>query len=186
MKDFLRREYGPFTGAVWLVVIIGGVGLGLGMRRFMAGRGGDAAAADPEGQGSPIAPDYGVSTGSPAFVGGGGTLYNQGEIVASVVEAIEAQTPPPATTDPVVTSPIIVKVPDPKPAPAPAAKPATDPDATVRNAILNIFREESLPAPNKGRLDRLVVEVKQGRKLSDIRAGLEEYKRNRPQLGIPV
>jgi hypothetical protein len=100
MPTWLSKEYGPFTGTVWVVVIVGGVGLGLVMRRFLAPKGGDAASSEPAG--TTTQPVYGVETGSPNFVGGG-TLYNQGEIVSDVLEAINTQNPPPATTAPTVS-----------------------------------------------------------------------------------
>lgn len=100
MKEFLRKEYGPFTGAVWIVVVVGGVGLGIVLRKFMAPKGGDTPG---QMAGSTVSPSYGVETGSPAFIGGG-SLYNQGEIVNDVIEAINAQNPPPATTNPVVST----------------------------------------------------------------------------------
>lgn len=93
MKNLLTKEYGPFTGGVWLVIIVGGVGLGLVMRRFMNRDSGEFSAASPAVSGAA------TDTASPAFLGGGTTL-NQGEIVADVIEALKLQTPPPATTDP--------------------------------------------------------------------------------------
>jgi len=90
MPKFLSKQYGPFTGGVWLVVIAGGVGLGLVMRRFMGGGDTGEFTASAAGDTTPVAP---------AFMGGGTTL-NQGEIVSEVIEAIKTQTPPPATTDP--------------------------------------------------------------------------------------
>ena len=95
MPEFLRKEYGPFTGTVWLVVIVGGVGLGLVMRKFMSrDKGGATSTAS-----------YGVETVGPGFSSGSGTLYNQGEIVNAVLAAIGAQTPPPASTDPEIGDP---------------------------------------------------------------------------------
>lgn len=92
MPDWLTKQYGPFTGTVWVVVIAGGVGLGLLMRRYMASR--EAAPA------AEIVPVESAST-SPAFMGGGGgTLYNQGEIVSEVLEALKGQGNTPGTTDP--------------------------------------------------------------------------------------
>jgi len=94
MPKFLTKEYGPFTGGVWVIVIVGGVGLGLVMRKyFNRGDTGEFTASAPG-----PASDTAVA---PAFMGGGTTL-NQGEIVAGVLEAIKLQTPPPATTNPTV------------------------------------------------------------------------------------
>lgn len=93
MPKFLTKEYGPFTGGVWLVIIVGGVGLGLVMRRYFNRDSGEFSAASPAVSGASADP------ASPAFLGGG-TTFNQGEIVADVLEAIKIQTPPPATTDP--------------------------------------------------------------------------------------
>lgn len=89
---FLTKQYGPFTGTIWVVVIVGGVGLGLAMRKFM-------------GSGDSMAVGGDSATTSPAFspgitAGNMGTQYNQGDIVNDVVEAIRIQTPPPATTNP--------------------------------------------------------------------------------------
>ena len=95
MPTWLTKQYGPFTGTVWVVVIVGGVGLGLVMRRYF-NRPGDVHDAETTAVTAP-----GSSSLSPAFVGGG-TLYNQGEIVADVLEAIQTQTPPPPTTEPEV------------------------------------------------------------------------------------
>lgn len=92
MPKFLTKEYGPFTGGVWIVIIVGGVGLGLVMRKyFNRGDTGEFTASAPG-----PASDTAVA---PAFMGGG-TLFNQGEIVSEVLEAIKVQTPPPATTNP--------------------------------------------------------------------------------------
>lgn len=90
MPKWLAKEYGPFTGTVWVVVIVGGVGLGLLMRRYMAGR----ESASP----AVTEPEY---VGDNPMLTGTGTLYNQGEIVSDVLEAINAQKPPPATTNPI-------------------------------------------------------------------------------------
>jgi hypothetical protein len=95
MPQWLTKEYGPFTGTVWVVVIVGGVGLGLLMRRFMGGR-------EPADSYTTTDPGF---TGTSPVSSGTGTFYNQGEIVAGVLEAINAQqgNPPPATTQPAVT-----------------------------------------------------------------------------------
>src|SRR5688572_10898065 len=92
MPKFLSKTYGPFTGGIWVVIIVGGVGLGLAMRRFMPGGDSGEFTATAPGPAS----DQAVA---PAFMGGG-TTFNQGEIVQGVLEAISAQKPPPATTDP--------------------------------------------------------------------------------------
>lgn len=99
MPEILKKEYGPFSGLEWGVIIVGGVGLGLALRFYLNRRGGDQSAAP--GSAGPTSPDYGVSTGV-APSSAGGTLYNQGEIVAGVLDAINAQKPPPAATTPEV------------------------------------------------------------------------------------
>jgi len=93
MPKFLTKEYGPFTGGVWIVIVVGGVGLGLVMKRFMNRNTGEFSATSPASEMGTTDP------ASPVFAGGG-TTFNQGEIVSSVVEALKAQTPPPATTTP--------------------------------------------------------------------------------------
>lgn len=98
MPKWLSKEYGPFTGSVWLVVIVGGVGLGLAMRKFVNR---NVQSSTDTQTVTPTDPGY---TGVTA-VTGGGVGYNQGEIVADVLEAIEAQKPPPATTNPGPTVP---------------------------------------------------------------------------------
>ena len=130
MPKWLAKEYGPFSGVVWVVVIVGGVGLGLVTRRYFAGRGG---AVEATGAVAPVE-DAALS---PAFVGGG-TLYNQGEIVAEVLEAIKTQEPPPATTNPVVvTGPAGPRGPAGPAAPAPKPPASTVPTyPELRPAIL--------------------------------------------------
>lgn len=96
MPDWLTKQYGPFTGTVWVVVIVGGVGLGLLMRRYLGNRGAETSAISETTGGGAMVESPAVS---PAFVGGG-TLYNQGEIVAEVIAALKDQTPAPPTTTP--------------------------------------------------------------------------------------
>jgi hypothetical protein len=79
MPEWLTKQYGPFSGITWVIIITAGAGLGLVMRRFIGASDGAATADTP----TPL-----PST-EPAFVGGGTTL-NQGEIVADVIEAINA------------------------------------------------------------------------------------------------
>jgi uncharacterized small protein (DUF1192 family) len=97
MPTILTKEYGPFTGTVWLVIIAGGIGLGLVMRRFTGSQGGDNEPAEPP-------PEFGVENVGPPFASGGGTQFNQGQIVSDVIEAINTQGAAASTTDPTVVS----------------------------------------------------------------------------------
>ncbi len=83
MPAWLSKEYGPFTGTVWVVVIVGGVGLGFLMRRYM-GR------DTPEGSSSNVTTDPGF-TGTNPTTGSGAAQYNQGAVVSDVLAALRAQ-----------------------------------------------------------------------------------------------
>lgn len=208
----LKRKIGPFTIGVWLVIIVLGVGLGLMLRRRLGNR---VIAGDESASGLTTSPAYSPgldglppTQGAPTVVQQDfesvtairkeqdrfrdeldrialGEEERQGETLdilekffTEVNERIDVITMPKEPS----TSPT-----SPKPKPVPTSPTTRDAEYTrIKNAILNIFNEEQLEPPSQQRLDRLIIEVKQGRTLADIRKGLEDFKRHRPQLGIPV
>lgn len=202
LAEGATRKLGPLPAWAWGVVAAGGVYA----YRFIRGRSSSGRAvqgADLNNDGSSVIPSLAgggappPTTGYGAPEGPGSGLYvstpdftyeGPGETVGSIIEQILAgRRQDTSTGGGGGTAP--TRQPTAQPAPSPSTKPPAqtyDPDARIRNAILNIFAEEQLPPPSASRLDRLIIEVKQGRSLASIRQGLEDYKRHRPELGIPV
>lgn len=97
MPEFLKKSYGPFTGLTWVIVIVGGVGLGYALKRFgpkSKAVGDSETGLMPADTTDPVAVGTGaMGTGAP------GPQYNEGAITQSLLQQL-ADNPPPALTEP--------------------------------------------------------------------------------------
>lgn len=131
MASFLEKEYGPFTGGVWVVIVVGGVGLAFFIRKSMGSGSGSDAKTEPL---------LAIETQTAPRVFGDVGQYGGGSSIENPPNQAPPQVPPttPKTPD---KPPVIIGY-DPKPRPAP--KPTPAPAPAVPPVVV-------APAPGKGR-----------------------------------
>lgn len=183
-----------------MLIVVAGVGLGLLIRNSMRGSGGPTTAVSAETNPDSLPATQGAPTILQQDFDSIRTIQDEQDRLADELDARDERNlqrqeefftdirkrisnivipgEKKAKTQPVGDP---VKGPSSKPKPKPKSE-----DQRIKESIINIFNEEQLKVPGKLRMSRLITEVKQGRSLQDIRAGLEAYKSNRPELGIPV
>lgn len=103
MEEILDKQYGPFDGKTWAIILVAGIGLGLLVRRSSLFGGDGSANDDPEA--------YTVGSVTPAIVGSG-TDYNEEAIIQGVVDRIGPMTNTDNISPPVTPNPSGVTVDD--------------------------------------------------------------------------